>query len=90
MYLLFFLPNVETKKMPFLYSGRGDETLEKLDTLKYTNIQFKDSIQSVWTTNADWKSFVLCSHVASLPSSAITWSDAANAVHMPRILENEM
>ncbi len=31
------------KKCLFLCSGRGDKTLEKLDTLNYTNIQCKAS-----------------------------------------------
>ncbi len=29
------------------------KTLEKLDTLNYTNIQFKASIQPVWNTNTN-------------------------------------
>ncbi len=37
----------EEKKMPNSLRGRGVQTLKKLDTLNYTNIQFKASIQSV-------------------------------------------
>ncbi len=43
--------------LQFLCSGRWGKTVEKLDTMNSTNIQFKASIQSVW--NADWKSLVL-------------------------------
>ncbi len=37
--------------MPILCSGRGSKTLNKLDTLNYTNIQCKASIRSEWTEN---------------------------------------
>ncbi len=38
--------------MPLSMQGRGGKTLEKLETLTYPNIQFKASIQSVWSTTA--------------------------------------
>ncbi len=47
------------RKRVFLCSGRGGKTLEKLKARNYTNIQCKASIQSVWTTNADWKLLIL-------------------------------
>ncbi len=51
------------KENVFLPSSRGGKTLEKLDTLNYTNTQCKALIQSVWTTNTDWKSLDLCHYV---------------------------
>ncbi len=55
----FCLPKIKGKKCLFLCSGRGGKTLGTLDTLKFTNIQSKASIQSVWTTKANCKSLVL-------------------------------
>ncbi len=75
------------RKCRFLCSGRGGNTLEMSDALNYTNIQFKASIQSVWSANADWKlSFSCC----FLPWSTIIWRDTADTIHMPRTSENEI
>ncbi len=39
--------------MPITMQCKGGKTLKKLDTLNYTNIQFKASIQSAWSANTD-------------------------------------
>ncbi len=65
----------------FLSSGRGGKTLEKHETLNYTNTQCKALIQSVWTANAAWKFLILCPPGASLPWFAIIWSNAADNMH---------
>ncbi len=64
------------RKCLFLCNGRGGKTLEKLDTLNYTNTQTENLPSSVL--------------LVLLPWSAIIWSDAAEATHTPRTSEDEL
>ncbi len=56
--VVFFVKN-RGKRKYFCAAVEEVKHWKSSDTLNYTNIQFKASIQFVWNTNADWKSLIL-------------------------------
>ncbi len=78
----FLCQKKRKRKCLFPCSGRGGETLKKLDALNYTNIQYKASIQSLLKISS--------SPGASLPWSTVIWSNTADAIHMPRTSQNKL
>ncbi len=57
---------------------KGGETLEKLDTLNYTNIQFEASIQSVWMCDAASSEETLLTQYTRAGHQRMTWSNLNN------------